>query len=35
MKGVVLLLGAKQPICRAKCIPALIKAGIVIQRREE
>jgi hypothetical protein len=31
----VLLLGAKQPICRTNCIPALSKAGIVIQRRED
>lgn len=30
----VLLLGAKQPICRQNAIPALTKAGIVIQRRE-
>lgn len=30
----VLLLGKDQPLCRANCIPALNKAGIVIQRRE-
>ena len=30
----VLLLGATQPICRQNAIPALTKAGIVIQRRE-
>lgn len=31
----VLLLGAKQPICRSNAIPELVNAGIVIQRREE
>ena len=30
----VLLLGHNQPICRTNAIPALTKAGIVIQRRE-
>ena len=30
----VLLLGHNQPICRSNAIPALTKAGIVIQRRE-
>jgi len=34
-KVTVLLLGKQQPICRANCIPALTKVGIVIQRREE
>jgi len=29
----VLLLGHNQPICRTNAIPALTKAGIVIQRR--
>ena len=31
----VLLLGKNQPICRKNAIPALAKAGIVIQRRQE
>ena len=32
-KPTVLLLGHNQPICRTNAIPALTKAGIVIQRR--
>ena len=29
----VLLLGKDQPVCRSNCLPAMAKAGIVVQRR--
>ena len=32
---VVLLLGRHQPVCRSGCLPAMAKAGIVVQRRAE
>ena len=32
---ILLLLGRHQPVCRSGCLPAMAKAGIVVQRRAE
>ena len=32
---ILLLLGRHQPVCRLGCLPAMAKAGIVVQRRAD
>ena len=34
-RTILLLLGRHQPVCRSGCLPAMAKAGIVVQRRAE
>ena len=30
---IILVLGAKQPVCRSNCLPAMNDAGIMVYRR--